>query len=100
MRDTNPVLRTPSMYGDDTGMVWVAKHDDIETALRCPEMYSSKFNRSNDPLVPINFDPPEHLRYRRLMDPLFGPKEMKKLEDEVTRRANEFIDAFIHRGEC
>ena len=24
MRDTNPVLRTQSMYGDGTGMVWVA----------------------------------------------------------------------------
>ena len=100
MRDTNPVLRTPSMYGDGGGMVWVAKHDDIDHALRCPELYSSKFNRSNDPLVPINYDPPEHLRYRRLLDPLFGPKEMRKLEDEITHRANEFIDRFIGRGSC
>lgn len=100
MRDTNPVLRTPSMYGDGGGMVWVAKHNDIDEALRCPEVYSSKFNRDMDPLVPINYDPPEHLRYRRLLDPLFGPKEMKQLEGEITRRANEFIDAFIGRGEC
>ena len=25
---------------------------------------------------------------------------MKKLEDDVARRSNEFIDAFIARGEC
>ena len=100
MRDTNPVLRTQSMYGDDTGMVWVAKHEDIEAALRRPDIYSSKFNRDQPPLVPINYDPPDHLRYRRLLDPLFGPKAMKKLEDDIARRANEFIDAFIARGEC
>ena len=100
MRDTNPVLRTQSMYGDGTGMIWVAKHDDIETALRCPELYSSKFNRDSAPLVPINYDPPDHLRYRRLLDPLFGPKAMKKLESDIARRANEFIDVFIARGEC
>lgn len=100
MRDTNPVLRTPSMYGDDTGMVWVSKHEDIEAALRNPDMFSSKFNRNQAPLVPINYDPPDHLRYRRLLDPLFGPKEMKRLEGKITQRANDLIDAFIDRGEC
>jgi cytochrome P450 len=100
MRDTNPVLRTPSMYGDDVSMVWVAKHEDIEAVLHDPALFSSKFNRENAPLVPINFDPPEHLRYRRLLDPLFGPKRMKVLEEHVALRANELIDAFIGRGEC
>ena len=100
MRDTNPVLRTESMYGDGTGMVWVAKHEDVETALRSPDIYSSKFNRDQAPLVPINYDPPDHLRYRRLLDPLFGPKAMKKLEGDIARRTNEFIDSFIARGEC
>ena len=100
MRDTNPVLRTPSMYGDEHGMVWVAKHEDIESALRNPDLFSSKFNRNLPPLPPINYDPPDHHRYRRLLDPLFGPKEMKKLEGSIARRANGFIDAFIGRGEC
>ena len=100
MRDTNPVLRTPSMYGDDTGMVWIAKHDDIDAVLHDTELFSSKFNRDSAPLVPINYDPPEHLRFRRLLDPLFGPKQMNLLEPEITRQANELIDAFIARGEC
>ena len=100
MRDTNPVLRTQSMYGDGSGMIWVARHEDIENALRCPEIYSSKFNRDSAPLVPINYDPPDHLRYRRLLDPLFGPKAMKKLEGDIARRANDFIDVFITRGQC
>jgi len=100
MRDTNPVLRTPSMFGEDTGTVWLAKHEDIDAVLHTPSTFSSKFNRSNTPMIPINYDPPEHVLYRRLLDPIFGPKEMKKLEPEITRRANEFIDAFIERGGC
>src|SRR5215831_18161316 len=95
MRDTNPVLRTPSMYGDETGMVWMAKHEDIDAVLHDPTLFSSKFNRDQSPLVPINYDPPEHLRYRRILDPLFGPKQMNKLEPEIARRANELIDGFV-----
>lgn len=104
MRDTNPVMRAPSMFGDDGGStVFVAKHEDIEHVLRDPAVFSSKFGREQETgieLIPITIDPPDHLRYRRLLDPLFGPKQMNKLHDDITRRANALIDAFVDRGSC
>jgi cytochrome P450 len=98
MRNTCPVMRTPSMYGGDGTMVWVATHRDVEHALHSPEDYSSKFGAGE--YIPENIDPPEHLKYRRLLDPLFGPKQMNKLEEPIARDANALIDTFIDRGEC
>ena len=51
-------------------------------------------------MIPIGFDPPEHSKWRRLMDPFFSPREMAKLEDSVIQQANQLIDKFIGRGEC
>ena len=103
MRATSPVLRTPDMYGGDRDCVFVARHGDVEHVLRNPGLFSSDFipaEVSSFPLIPENIDPPDHRRYRRLLDPLFGPKPMRRLEPEITRRANELIDRFVERGEC
>lgn len=52
------------------------------------------------PLIPLNVDPPLHAKYRKLLDPLFAPRRMDAQEQDITRRVNGFIDAFIERGEC
>ena len=52
------------------------------------------------PMIPLNIDPPNHAQYRKLLDPVFAPKRMKEQEQDITRRVNSFIDAFINRGEC
>jgi len=52
------------------------------------------------PLIPLSVDPPEHLKYRKILDPLFAPKKMDAIEDDVAARVNHFIDAFIDRGTC
>ncbi len=103
MRDTNPVMRLPDMYGSERSNVFVAKHSDIEYVLNNPALFSSDFlppEVAPFPMIPENIDPPEHRKYRRLLDPLFGPKPVKRLEPDITRRANGLIDGFIERGEC
>ena len=52
------------------------------------------------PLIPLNVDPPEHSKYRKILDPLFAPKQMDAQEADITERVNHFIDAFADRGEC
>ena len=52
------------------------------------------------PMIPLNVDPPMHSKYRKLLDPLFAPKRMDEQEDDITRRVNLFIDAFVDHGEC
>jgi cytochrome P450 len=52
------------------------------------------------PLIPLQIDPPAHLKYRKLLDPLFAPREVAKLEGDVAALVNRLIDAFEARGEC
>lgn len=103
LRTTNPVMRTPSMFGDPGSTIFVGRGDDVEMVLRDPQRFSSRFaqnSRLGFPLIPITVDPPDHHRYRRLLDPRFGPKQMGRLEGAITARANALIDAFAARGEC
>lgn len=75
----------------------------VEETLRKPEVFSSAdlVDQGNiRPLIPLAVDPPEHARYRRLLDPLFAPRQVDRLEDDIARRANRFIDGFAARGEC
>jgi cytochrome P450 len=52
------------------------------------------------PLVPIAIDPPEHTRFRRMLDPFFSPKRMAEREPELRRQAGELIDVIVAKGEC
>jgi cytochrome P450 len=75
----------------------------IDHVLRRHELFSSRvdLNLGNvRPLIPLNVDPPQHSKYRKLLDPLFAPKRMDEQEDDITRRVNALIDQFVDRGEC
>ena len=52
------------------------------------------------PLIPLMIDPPMHVKYRRVLDPLFAPKKMALLEDEVVALVDELVEAFEDRGSC
>jgi cytochrome P450 len=97
--DQAPVLRPID------GLAMVFSRSAVEEALRDPQRFSSAYqggiNLGNTrPLIPLSVDPPDHSKYRKILDPLFAPKRMDAIEDDVAARANRFIDAFVDRGEC
>jgi cytochrome P450 len=53
---------------------------------------------SKRPLIPLDIDGPEHVKWRRLLDPMFSPKTVKVFEPEIAKLCNEIIDSFIDRG--
>ena len=83
--------------------VWIlSRYEDVRWALKHPEIFSSDFVAvdigQDRPLIPLQVDPPEHAKYRRVIDPTLGPHEIAPLEDEVRALVNELIDRFIDRG--
>jgi len=82
----------------------VVQRGAIEYALAHPEEFSSGMDAvdlgQSVPLIPLQVDPPEHRKYRRLLDPIFAPRRMNVLEPDITRMVNELIDRFIDRGSC
>ena len=101
LREECPVGRTQNMFGGYG--VTISRYKDVQTALKHPEVFSSKDVvqiGNNVPLLPLSVDPPDHAKYRRLLDPQFSPRHMADLEPEVRELVNEVIDEFIDRGEC
>jgi cytochrome P450 len=95
-----PVGRENGLFGPSATL---SRYDDVLWALKHPEVFSSKdvVKIGNDvPLIPLSIDPPEHAKYRRLLDPQFSPKRMSELEPEARALVNEIIDEFVGRGEC
>jgi len=75
----------------------------VDEALKEPGLFSSEnlVEQGNTlPLIPLNVDPPGHRKYRKLLDPLFAPKRIDALDEDIALRVNGFIDAFADRGSC
>lgn len=101
MQTQCPVQRSEGMFGGYS--VNLSRYQDVMWALRHPEVFSSKdvVNIGNDmPLIPLSVDPPDHAKYRHLLDPEFSPKKMAALEPEARALVNRIIDEFVTRGEC
>ncbi len=85
------------------GMAMSFNRTNTEFVLRNHTLFSSRVEMSMGnvrPMIPLNVDPPNHSKYRKLLDPMFAPRRMEEQEAEITLRANGFIDVFIERGEC
>jgi cytochrome P450 len=85
------------------GFVVAASRAAVDEVLRNPDSYTSRglVQLGNvRPLIPLSVDPPEHVKYRKILDPLFAPKKMDAIEEDVAARVNHFIDAFVDRGSC
>jgi cytochrome P450 len=96
MRDNNPVLALE-------GSLVLSRKTDIDEALRHPEMFTSNMSavdlKNVRPLIPLQIDPPDHKKFRKLLDPIFAPRYMTAMEDDVAVLVNDLIDRFIERGE-
>jgi cytochrome P450 len=97
LRESTPVFRSQQS-------VVLSRLADIEMALKHTELFSSNMDAVDlgniRPLIPLQIDPPDHAKYRRILDPLFTPREMARREPRVTELVNEMIDRFADRGEC
>jgi cytochrome P450 len=90
------------------GNAWVmTKHEDALYALRHAEYFSNEdatpFPRDPEDyfyFIPIEIDPPDHRKYRNIVDPIVSPQGVLKLETRIRALANELIDDIIDKGEC
>lgn len=77
--------------------VVAATRADVEAVLHDHERFSSATAArlgNVRPLLPLEMDPPEQRRYRKILDPLFAPQAVAKLEGSIAALVNELIDGF------
>ncbi|NDJ90063.1 MULTISPECIES: cytochrome P450 [Mycolicibacter] len=97
VRDAGPVVFMDGWY-------YLTRRDDVLAALRNPELFSSKkaFDvlGSPLPLVPLAFDPPEHTRFRRILQPFFSPHTLSEILPALQQQAVDIITEVAGKGEC
>lgn len=102
LRTGCPVGRS-DLYG---GFWFFSTYEDVSFAYHHPELFSSHPNAipaaigAAGAMIPLEVDPPEHGEYRRMLDPLFAPKAVAWLEDEVRGHVREILDAIFAAGRC
>ncbi|MBW0012782.1 cytochrome P450 [Mycobacterium sp.] len=97
LRDAGPVVFMNGHY-------YLTRREDVLAALRNPKVFSSRLALQPPgyplPVVPLAFDPPEHTRYRKILQPYFSPQGLSKSRPVLQRHATEMIAALAGRGKC
>lgn len=92
----------PVVWVEDPGFWAVTRHADVMTVSRDPITYCSSrgillLDLGRElPEVPgamLYVDPPEHGRYRRLVQPAFAPARIRAMEDGIRTQAAALLDA-------
>lgn len=91
---------------------WViTKHADVFAISRNPHTFSSHeglpfiFDLEGDDLTGqresmIGMDPPDHVKYRRLVQRGFTPKMVRDIEPKIRAHAKRIVDDIAEKGSC
>ncbi len=97
LRDAGPVVFMNGFY-------YITRREDVLAALRNPKVFSSRLALQPPgyplPVVPLAFDPPEHTRYRKILQPYFSPHALSKSRPVLESHAAEMIAGFAGHGKC
>src|SRR3954471_509691 len=76
LREHAPVATLMDMPGTHV----ISRYEDVKFALQHPEIFSSDVTAidigQDRPLIPLQIDPPEHAKYRRVMDPHLAHRQI------------------------
>jgi len=98
---------TPIAHG-----YWVlSKYADVIHVSRHPKLFSSseggpylwdmdEAGLAGQRLTMLVMDPPQHVKYRRLVQRGFTPRMVDKLEPTIRRHARDVVDRVAKKGEC
>ena len=109
MRAEAPVRWNP--LPDGNGFWSLTRHADVSTVSRNTDTFSSwraGIFINPDQVMPLDVnrnlllykDPPEHTKYRLILQKAFTPHTVAKLEDAVRARITRVIDEVIEAGAC
>ncbi|MFN8019338.1 MAG: cytochrome P450 [Acidimicrobiales bacterium] len=91
-------------HGLGNGMVIVGGAEDVRHVLAHPEIFSSGIDAVSigqvRPLIPLQIDPPAHKNYRKLLDPIFAPRNVAKLEDQTRALVVDMVEPLVAQGGC
>jgi cytochrome P450 len=97
----------PHFYNEyDGGGYWVfTQHDAVRDIYKQAEIFSSESITpwQPDPIyrfVPTQIDQPEHIKYRRILNPWFSPRSMDAAEETIRSICRQYVEELAPLGEC
>ena len=113
LRRHHPIYHHPEPHGPG---FWVfTKHDDVVAIGRDGSTFSSDQSRGGvigledslmqmedfgDAKIMLMMDPPQHTRYRKLVNRGFTPRMINALEPHIREMAAELVDSAVSKGKC
>ena len=98
VRDQGDVVR------EVDGTWLLTSPEAVRFAHRHPEIFSSAkaFDSlgSPVPLIPLAVDPPDHKKFRRVLDPMLAPRVINAMEDSLRSQVRALVSSFAARGTC
>jgi cytochrome P450 len=103
IREAQPLLHS-DLYG---GFWLLTRYDDVTAAALDHEAFTSAVvgttvippsQPREYPLLPIELDPPEHTRYRALVNPLFAKPRIDALRPDLEALATRLLEPIARNG--
>jgi cytochrome P450 len=101
LRETGPVFFNTFLQG-----YWVfTRHDAVRDIYKTPELFSSESITpwQPDPIyrfVPTQIDAPDHIKYRRIVNPWFSPRSMEAAEPRMRGLCRRLVEDLAASGSC
>jgi cytochrome P450 len=103
-----PVFYSPArVAGLYSGLWVVSRYEDIREVYQNDALYSNEGAANFQSLVgetfrmiPLAVDPPEHGKFRILLNPWFSPRAINEMEPKIRATISELVDGFVNKGEA
>ncbi|TQC47208.1 cytochrome P450 [Rhodococcus sp. WS4] len=99
--------KCPVQHSENYGGFWaLTRYEEVEAATRDTARFSSLPTitlpsvGAPRPFIPMESDPPEHAKYRSLLNVVFSARRIAELEGEVRKHAVQLIEGFASAGEA
>ena len=101
LRESSPVFFNTFAQG-----YWIfTRHDAVRDIYKTPELFSSESITpwQPDPIyrfVPTQIDAPDHIKYRRIVNPWFAPRAIDAAEPGMRALCRRLVEDVAGAGEC
>ena len=103
-REIDALREQHRYFWNDNGGYWVlTQYDDIREAFNTPEIFSNRSIVATDPnpayrFLPSFSDPPQHMKYRHLLNRWFAPASVNRLVPRIEELARQTIEPLAGLG--
>ena len=101
LRETSPAV----FNSLEQGFWMFTRYEQVRDMYQQPELFSSESITPWEPepvyrFVPTQIDPPDHIKYRQILNPWFSPGAVNRIEPTARDICRRLVEEIAPRGSC